>query len=493
MEESFKVLIGGQWVDALSGETMQVINPATSEVIARVPKCGQADVERAVNAALEAGPGWAMKTVGERSKVLLKLSQIIMAHQEELAQLETAEHGSPIRKTMNFDVPMCAEQFEYFAGIGRAMTGQTLPVGPWCSSMTIREPLGVIGLITPWNFPALMVVWKLGAALITGNTCVVKPPSVAPLTTLKLAEYAMEAGAPAGVVNVITGPGETVGEAIVQHPKVAKIGFTGDTITGKRIMHLASATAKQVGLELGGKNAFIVMDDADVDSAVEGAIWSAFFNSGQVCAAASRFYVHRSLCDQFTEKMVAAAKNLRMGDPTKMETVIGPVAYQGHRDKIEEYVKEARNTGAKLLLGGERPDNDETRKGFFVAPTIFGGCNNSMRLMQDEVFGPVVGIVPFDTAEEAVSLANDSKYGLSASIWTKDLRNGMVLAGQIKAGTVWLNEHLIVFCETPWGGCKESRWATVQSLRGPVLFLLVPGGPSSSRAPSPLIVFIRPR
>jgi acyl-CoA reductase-like NAD-dependent aldehyde dehydrogenase len=458
MEQSFKVLIGGQWVDALSGETMQIVNPATSQVVAKVPKCTSADVDRAVDAALQAGPEWAAKTVGERSKMLLKLSQIIMAHLEELAQLETAEHGSPIRKTMNFDVPMCAEQFEYFAGIGRALTGQTLPVGPWCSSMTIREPLGVIGLITPWNFPALMVVWKLGAALITGNTCVIKPPSIAPLTTLKLGEYAMEAGIPAGVANVITGPGETVGEAIVQHPKVAKIGFTGDTSTGKRIMSLASATAKQVGLELGGKNAFIVMEDADVDSAVEGAIWSAFFNSGQVCAAASRFYIHRSLCDQFTEKMVAAAKNLRVGDPTKMETVIGPVAYQGHRDKIEEYVAEAKSSGAKLLLGGERPNDDETRNGFFVAPTIFGGCNNGMRFMQDEVFGPVVGIVPFDTPEEAVGLANDTRYGLSASIWTKDLRSGMVMAGQIKAGTIWLNEHLIIFCETPWGGCKESGW-----------------------------------
>ena len=213
-----------------------------------------------------------------------------------------------------------------------------------------------------------------------------------------------------------------------------------------------------VGLELGGKNAFIVMADADIESAAEGAVWSAFFNSGQVCAAASRFYVHRSLYDQFIEKMVAAARNLRVGDPTKMETVIGPVAYKGHRDKIEEYIAEAKNTGAKLLLGGERPDDDETRKGFFVAPTIFGDCNNGMRLMQDEVFGPGVGIMPFDTAEEAVRLANDTKYGLSASIWTNNLRHGMVMAGQIKAGTVWLNEHLIVFCETPWGGCKQSGW-----------------------------------
>jgi acyl-CoA reductase-like NAD-dependent aldehyde dehydrogenase len=244
----------------------------------------------------------------------------------------------------------------------------------------------------------------------------------------------------------------------VQHPDVAKIGFTGDTVTGKRIMNLASNSVKPVGLELGGKNAFVVMPDADVDAAVEGAIWSAFFNSGQVCAAASRFYVHESLYEEFADKMVAMAKTLRYGDPMKMETVIGPVAYAAHRDKIEWYIEGAKKAGAKLLLGGERPNTAETKNGFFVAPTIFGNCTNSMEFMQEEIFGPVAGIVPFKTQEEAVTLANDTRYGLSASVWTKDLRNGMVVASQIKAGTVWLNEHLIVFCETPWGGCKQSGW-----------------------------------
>ncbi|OPY73657.1 MAG: NAD/NADP-dependent betaine aldehyde dehydrogenase [Syntrophorhabdus sp. PtaU1.Bin058] len=458
MVQEFKVLIGGEWVDSATGRTMQVINPANGDVVGKVPKCSSADLDRAVEAAKKAAPGWASKTMAERSKVLLKLSQVIMAHHEELAKLETMEHGSPIRKTMNFDVPLCAEQFEYFAGVARSMTGETLPVGPWCSSITVKEPLGVVGLITPWNFPALMVVWKLGAAMVTGNTCVVKPPSIAPLTTLKLGELAMEAGAPPGVVNVITGPGEDVGEALVQHPDVAKIGFTGDTATGKRIMNLASNSVKSLGLELGGKNAFVVMPDADVDAAVEGAVWSAFFNSGQVCAAASRFYVHESLYEEFVDKMVAMAKTLRYGDPMKMETVIGPVAYAAHRDKIEWYIDGAKKAGAKLLLGGERPDTEETRNGFFVAPTIFGNCANTMEFMQEEIFGPVAGIAPFKTQEEAVALANDTRYGLSASIWTRDLRNGMAMAGQIKAGTVWLNEHLIVFCETPWGGCKQSGW-----------------------------------
>lgn len=458
MVQEYKVLIGGEWVGAATGQTMEVVNPANGEVVGKVPKCGIEEVERAVQAAKEAYPEWASKTVADRSKILLKLSGIIMAHHEELAGLETAEHGSPIRKTMNFDVPLCAEQFEYFAGIARAMTGETLPVGPWCTSMTVREPLGVVGLITPWNFPALMVVWKLGAALVTGNTCVVKPPSTAPLTTLKLGELCMEAGVPAGVVNVITGPGETVGEAIVSHPDVAKIGFTGDTATGKRIMDIASAFVKQVGLELGGNNAFVVLPDADVDSAAEGAVWGAFFNSGQVCAAASRFYIHESIYDEFAEKMVALAKTMRCGDPMKMETVIGPLAYKEHRDKVERYIENAKKSGAKLLLGGERPDTEETKNGYFVVPTIFGDCTNDMELMRDEVFGPVVGLVRFKTDDEAIALVNDTRYGLSASLWTRDVRKGLVLAGRIAAGTVWINEHLIIFCDTPWGGCKESGW-----------------------------------
>jgi acyl-CoA reductase-like NAD-dependent aldehyde dehydrogenase len=458
MVQEYKALIGGEWVGSTTGETMDVVNPATGDVVGKVAKCATAEGDRAVEAAKKAGPGWASKTVAERSKVLLNLSRIIMEHHEELAKLETLEHGSPIRKTMNFDVPLCAEQFEYFAGIARAVTGETLPVGPWCTSMTVREPLGVVALITPWNFPALMVVWKLGAALVTGNTCVVKPPSIAPLTTLKLAELAMAAGAPAGVVNVVTGPGETVGEALVSHPDVAKIGFTGDTATGKRIMNIASANVKQVGLELGGKNAFVVFPDADVDSAAEGAVWAAFFNSGQVCAAASRFYVHESIYDEFAEKMVALARTLSVGDPAKMETVIGPLAYREHRDKVEWYIESGKKSGAKLLLGGKRPDTDETRKGFFVEPTIFGDCTNDMEVMREEIFGPVAGLARFKTDEKAVGLVNDTPYGLSASLWTKDVRKGLALAGQIKAGTVWINEHLIIFCETPWGGCKQSGW-----------------------------------
>jgi len=458
MVDKYKVLINGEWLDSSTGEYIKIVNPATGEIIAEAPKCGVEDVSKAVEAASHAAPAWGAMPMGERSKILLKASRLIMERQEELANLETKEQGSPIRKTMNFDVPLCAEQLEYFAGTARAITGETLPVGPWCMSSTVREPLGVVGLITPWNFPALMVIWKLGAALVTGNTCIVKPPSTAPLTTLKLGEIFVEAGVPAGVLNIITGPGNIVGEALVTNPKVAKIGFTGDTVTGKRIMQLASDTVKQVGLELGGKNAFVVLEDAKIDSAVEGAVFGAFFNSGQVCAAASRFYIHESLYDEFAKKFVAAAKKLKYGDTMNMETVIGPVAYEAHRNYVESCVEKAKKAGAKLLLGGKRPNTADTKNGFFVAPTIFGDCTNDMDIMQEEIFGPVVALARFKTNEEALKLTNDTRFGLSASVWTENIRSGINMANQIKAGTVWINDHLIIFCETPWGGCKESGW-----------------------------------
>lgn len=458
MTNTYQAFIQGQWTDSAEEKRMSIVNPANGQVVAQVAQCGAQDLESAIEAAENAGPGWANTPVSERSKVLLKASQLIMQNQQELAELETMEHGSPIRKTMNFDVPLCAEQLEYFAGVARAMTGDTIPVGPWCLSATVHEPLGIVGLITPWNFPALMVAWKLGAALVTGNTCIVKPPSIAPLTTLKLAEILTEAGAPAGVVNVVPGPGEEIGEALVRHPKVAKIGFTGDTATGKRIMQVASDSVKQVGLELGGKNAFVVLEDADLEAAVQGAIFGAFFNSGQVCAAASRFYIHESLYDAFAERFTAAAKELRYGDTMDMATVIGPVAYKAHRDKIETYIAEARQNGASLLLGGERPQTPETKDGYFVAPTIFGDCDHNARFMREEIFGPVVGLCRFKDTADAIRMTNDTPFGLSASLWTADTAKAIALAGQIKAGTVWINEHLIIFCDTPWGGCKESGW-----------------------------------
>lgn len=463
MEKEYQALIGGELVQSSTRETMEVINPANGWVLGVVPKCSPADIDKAVAAARKAAPTWASKTIAERGRVLRELGKAITARKEELARLETMQYGGPLWKTTSFDMAFIPEMLEYYSGVARGMSGMTLPVGPNCTSMTVREPLGVVGLITPWNFPLVTVLAKLAPALIVGNTCVVKPPSCAPLTALRLGEITMEIGMAAGVVNIVTGPGGTVGEALVKHPGVDKIAFTGDSATGKRIMSLAGGTVKPLAMELGGKNAFIILADADMKAVVEGAVWSAFFNSGQNCASVGRFLVHESVYDEFAEKFVAAAKKIKYGDPLDMATMIGPLAYRGHRDSVEKYIASAKRSGATLLLGGERPNTPDTKDGFFVAPTIFGDCNNNMEFMRDEIFGPVVGLIPFKTNEEAVAIVNDTRYGLCASIWTKDIRTGLVMSGQIKVGTVWLNQHLSIVFEVPWGGFKESGFGKENS------------------------------
>lgn len=463
MDEKYKMLINGKLVQASTGATMEIINPADGRAFAVAPKGSPAEIEKAVDAAWDAQPGWASLYSGERGKFLFKLAELIRSHFDELWRLETMQYGGPKLKTSNFDIPTAADMLEWMAGVGRGLSGLTLPVGSSARAMTVREPLGVLGLITPWNFPLVTAIAKVSPALITGNTCVLKPPSCAPLTVLRLAEFAVEAGLPPGVLNIVTGPGSSVGEALVVHPKVAKINFTGDSTTGKRIMNLASSAVKPVASELGGKNAFIVLDDADLDAAVEGAIWGSFFNSGQNCGSCSRLFVQDGIYDRFVERFVAAAKGLVLGDPLKPETMIGPVAYEGHRDAIEKAVEGAKKSSARLLLGGERPNGPETKNGFFVAPTIFGYCDPKSEFMQEEIFGPVVGLTRVKTADEAVALTNGTRYGLCASVWTKDVRLGMVMANQIKTGTVWVNQHLAIVFEIPWGGCKESGWSKENS------------------------------
>jgi acyl-CoA reductase-like NAD-dependent aldehyde dehydrogenase len=464
MKKDYRALIDGKLVPSPTGETMEVINPANGKVVGLAPRCTPAEIDRAVAAARKAAPFWAAKTLGERGRVLRELGKAIAARKEELARLETMQYGGPLWKTTSFDMTFAPEMLDYYAGVARSVSGQTLPVGPTCTSITVREPLGVVALITPWNFPLVTVLAKLAPALIMGNTCVVKPPSCAPLTALILGEIMTEIGVPPGVVNIVTGPGGTVGEALVKHPEVDKIAFTGDSATGKRIMNLASETAKPLFMELGGKNAFIIRVDADMAATVEGAVWSAFFNSGQNCASVGRFLVHENVYDEFAEKFVAAAGKITCGDPLKMSTMMGPLAYKEHRDNVERYIESAKKSGAKLLLGGKRPDTLDTKDGFFVAPTIFGDCHNQMEFMREEIFGPVVGLIRFKTDEEAVAIANDTRYGLCASIWTGDIRIGLVMGGQIKVGTVWLNQHLAIVFEVPWGGFKESGFGKENSI-----------------------------
>jgi acyl-CoA reductase-like NAD-dependent aldehyde dehydrogenase len=464
MNSEYRMLIDGKLREASTKETMDVINPANGKIVDCAPKGGIAEVDRAVEAAWKAAPAWAETSPTRKAEIFFRMAALLREHREALARLETMQYGGPIFKTSNFDMVFDAEHFEFMAGVGRAVTGNSLPVGPQAISMTIRQPLGVVGLITPWNFPLVTAISKITPALMMGNTAVVKPASCAPLTVLKLGELAVEAGFPPGVLNIVSGPGPSVGEAIVKHPRIAKVNFTGDSETGKRILALASEAVKPVACELGGKNAFIVLPDADMNSAVEGAVWGGFFNSGQNCGASSRYLIHESVYDEFVEKFVAAAKRLRVGDPLNPETMVGPVAYKGHRDSIEGFVERAKRSAATLLLGGERPDTAETRDGYFVAPTIFGDCDPKSEIMQEEVFGPVVGLTKFRNPEDAVEIANDTRFGLCASVWTRDLRLGMVMTKQLKVGTVWLNQHLSIVFECPWGGCKESGHSKENSI-----------------------------
>ncbi|NLO46929.1 MAG: aldehyde dehydrogenase [Clostridiales bacterium] len=464
MGYDYRILIGGKLTKPAKNETMEVINPANNTLAAIVPKCSEIDVNLAVEAANKAKTKWKSTYIGDRSDLLVKLAAIIRAHQDELVPLETMQYGGPISKTSKFDIPFAPAELEFMAGLGRSMTGLTISADPSARVMTFREPVGVVGLITPWNFPLVTAVSKLAPALITGNTVVLKPPSCAPLTVLKLGEYVVEAGFPDGVVNIVTGPGGEVGEAIVNHPGIDKVNFTGDSFVGKRIMRLASERVMPVASELGGKNPMIVLDDANLDAAVEGATYAAFFNSGQNCGSPSRFYVQDGIYDRFVDRFVKAAGKIIVGDPMDPKTMMGPLAYNTCRDTAEEFIEQAKQEGAKLLLGGERPNTPETINGAFVMPTIFEVYENKMDLMQEEIFAPVVGIMRVKNAEEAIELANDSRYGLCASVWTMDYRKGMLLIDQLKVGTAWINQHLAIVSETPWGGQKESGWTKENSV-----------------------------
>lgn len=460
----YHILIDGKLCDPVKGGTMDVINPANGKVVATVPRCTAEDVDLAARAAQKARKAWKNTYIGDRAAYLFKLADLIRRDQEKLIPLETAQYGGPVSKTSRFDIPSAVGEFEFMAGLGRGMTGTTISANPTARVMTVREPYGVVGLITPWNFPLVTAVSKLAPALITGNTCILKPASCAPLTVLKLAEYCVEAGIPAGVVNILTGPGSEVGEAIVTHPLVNKVNFTGDSRVGKRIMELASAHVKPVASELGGKNAMLILDDAELDAVVETAVYSAFFNSGQNCGSPSRLYVQAGIYDRFVARFVEAASKIVVGDPMKPETMMGPLAYMACRDTAERYIASAKAAGFRCLLGGERPDTPETRDGAFVMPTIFEVTDNQHELMQDEIFAPVVGVMKIQSAEEGVALINDSRYGLCASVWTTDFRQGLKLIDDIETGTAWINQHLEIVPETPWGGCKESGWTKENSV-----------------------------
>ena len=464
--KQYKMWIGGKWVEAESGKIYPVFNPATEEEIAQIPLGGKAEVDKAVEAARQAFPIWSKKSQLERSQICLKIAAVLKEHHDELAALDVMEHGTPAKRAdfITADLP---EWFEWAAYSGRSLMGHTIPNSQDELDYMQREPVGVVALITPWNYPLLMIVEKLAPALVVGNTCVIKPPSIDALTALKLAEILDTLGLPPGTVNVITGPGGTVGSALASHRGIDMVAFTGSCEVGKEIMSLSSRTIKRCQLELGGKNPVIILDDADIDTAAAETGPAQFRNSGQVCASPGRFYVHEKVYDKFLEKFVAATNKMIVGAPTDWNTMIGPVVSKAHRDIVEGYVKSAVDEGATVILGGKRPTNPPFNKGYWVMPTIITGVTQKMKVAREEIFGPVaVFMEPFQSDEEVIQKANDTTFGLAAYVWTTDAARGIRFVNELQAGTVTVGNVHGRDLDLPWGGYKESGIGKEHSLYG---------------------------
>jgi aldehyde dehydrogenase (NAD+) len=451
-----QLLIGGEWRDAAGGRTMPVVNPATEETIAEVASAGAEDVDAAVAAARAALDGvWGRMSARDRGRLVWKLGERLMEKADEVARLETLHNGKPIMESRQIEIPKAADCLQYFAGWADKVHGETVPIRDNGFVYTLREPLGVVAAIVPWNFPLLLAVWKVAPALATGNVVILKPASQTPLTALALGEIACEVGFPPGVLNVVTGSGATVGQAIVAHPGVDKVAFTGDTTTGRGIMRSAADTLKHITLELGGKSPNIVFPDADLDAAIRGATVGIFYGKGEVCAAGSRLLVDRSIKDQFLSKVIERTKKMVAGDPLDPKTRLGAISSRAQLDRVLQYVEIAKREGASLAAGGSRTDIG-TGKGFFMQPTVFTDVTPSMTLAREEVFGPVLATIEFGDVDEAIARANDSIYGLAAGVWTRDVKKAHYVASKLKAGTVWVNTYNQYDAAVPFGGYKQS-------------------------------------
>jgi aldehyde dehydrogenase (NAD+) len=461
--EHKKLFIANEWRDAASGETMDVVNPATEEVIATVAAAGGPDVDAAVEAARAALSGpWGRMSSRERGRLVSRLADRLMEKADAIARLETLHNGKPIFESRQIEIPSAAECLEYYAGWADKVMGETIPVKGNYLTYTLREPVGVVAAIVPWNFPLLLAAWKVGPALATGNTVILKPAAETPLTALALGEIAAEVGLPPGVLNVLTAPGAAVGQALVAHAGIDKVAFTGGTATGKAIMRSAADTLKKVTLELGGKSPNIVLADADIDAALRGATVGIFYGKGEVCAAGSRLLVAREIKDQFVDKLAARTKKMVAGDPLDPKTRYGALVSRKQLDNVSRYVEVAKQEGASLVAGGQRIDIG-TGKGFFFAPTVFDQVTPEMTIAREEIFGPVLATIEFTDVDEAIARANDSEYGLAAAVWTRDIKKAHYVARKLQAGTVWINTYNVYDTAAPFGGYKASGFGREMS------------------------------
>ncbi|HKY48033.1 MAG TPA: betaine-aldehyde dehydrogenase [Acidimicrobiia bacterium] len=457
-----KLYIDGGYVDATSGETFETINPATGQVITTVQHAGPADVDRAVRSARAGFEIWRELNGTERSRILRRAAALLRDRNEELARLEVLDTGKPFQEAVAVDILSGADALDYFAGLAPGIHGDTFDLGKsW--GYTRREPLGVCVGIGAWNYPIQIACWKSAPALACGNSMVFKPAELTPLTALKLAEIFTEAGLPDGVFNVVQGDHRT-GEALVAHPQVAKVSLTGEVGTGKLVMANAAGTLKNITLELGGKSPLIVFDDADIDNAVSAALMANFYTQGEICSNGTRVFVHEEIHDEFIDRLVTRTSKMKIGDPMDPETHVGALISQQHLEKVLSYIEAGKRAGAKVVIGGGRPDDETLQAGYFVEPTVFDACNDDMSIVREEIFGPVMAVLSFRDEDDVVARANDTDYGLAAGVFTKDIQRAHRVVARLEAGTIWINNYNVTPIELPFGGYKQSGIGRENSL-----------------------------